>query len=152
MSGFKEHFRNEKRANTIKFIKNLFNNFGNYGDKTKFFILFWIFLVSTFVLFYNTLMFENKHPLECGTIYDMNYHENTEHEKSYHIFIKTPTTIESYNVSKYKWDQYSTLFKSSKNVEYCDTYLDKRYLFMIILTIFLALLSFIYFIKHCNEY
>ena len=105
-----------------------------------------MFFTSTMSLAYYVFTYENKFPLICGTIVNM---ENKQIEKReyYYIYINTGKTIEDFEISKTLYDKYLIPYKTNNNVQYCDTVMDSKFIFFIVLLFFLVVISFISF---CN--
>ena len=146
-SGFKEHFKSEKRIKTIAFISNFFSKIFGYvfSKKTFFFIMFWGCLGLTLALFYHTLMFDNKFPIICGKIIMM---EERQVNGNYgFITIQNSDIIDDFGVSEKEYKKYEELYNKNINTEYCDTYINNGFIFMIILTVISAIITLVYLIK-----
>jgi hypothetical protein len=152
MSGFGEYFKNEKRKSTISFFSNIFGSI--FSKKAWFFIAFWIFLVATFGAFYKTITFENKFPVECGKIVNMEIVEGENSNMTdYHIFIQvTSTHIEDLEVKKNVYTKYEKLFETNKNLSYCESYTDKMFIFFCFVTGILIIITLVFLISYANEY
>lgn len=147
MTGFKEYFEKEKRKNTLNFFGKLFNSFFTsiFSKKVWAFIAFWIFLVAAMYSLYITLTFKNKYPVECGTIQSFEVHYVDDNDTStYHIFVKTPNGLEDFSVSKPIFLKYEKQFKTNNNIQYCESYIEKTFLFYCFLTAILAIISIVF--------
>lgn len=156
MSGFGEHFKNERREKTLKFFKNLFD----VNKKTKYFYVFWIFFILTICAFYHTLTYDKKYTKKCGEIvnFETNYKTQEYNDGTidttymYHFFINNEHIIYDVKVDYLIYKTYEKLQNSGKKLEYCDEYTNNIFIFYIILTIILSILTIIYLITYNSTY
>lgn len=148
MSIFKEHLKLERRNLTLNFIKKYFGfSYQNFNWNI---IKFWLFLILTLFVLYKTLTFENKFPVECGKIVNCEKIQCNSCNKTfkYHIFIKNNKGIlEDLIVGGDVYGKYEKLWQIHKNVEYCESFTDKNYIFLIIIIILFTITTIIYGFK-----
>lgn len=150
MTGFGEHFKNERREKTLALIKNFFGAL--FSKKAWFFIAFWGFLFLTLYSLYKTLTFENKFPVECGKIENFEILSDGNGRPEHHIFIATPKGIEDLEVIESVYNKYEKLYKTDNNVKYCQSYIDKSFVFYWIVTGILAIITIVFLVSYSSEY
>lgn len=142
--GFKKFMENEKREKTFQFISNIFSN-SLWGS-----IKFWGFLSLTLFSLYKTVTYENKFPVNCGVIENMEIVDcecNGENSLRYHLFVNVNNKIEDLTIPKNIYDKYSKLYESDKNVKYCDSDTDNGFIFLICITVLLGIITLVYLIN-----
>ncbi len=152
MLGFKEFLKNERKNKTVELIKNIFSSI--FNKKNWLYVSFWFFLILTLGLFYQTLTFDNKFPVNCGKIIQFEktkYISEGKENFNYKFFVQTPKNIEEIDIKQEIYEKYEASYNTNNKIDYCDSYTNKAYVFFIFLTIISFIITIVYLIRYSSE-
>ncbi len=144
MSNFNEFLKNEKRKTFYRFIENMFGS--SFWD----WVFFWIFLTATMVGVYNIFIYENKKTTICENVIKINKDKcqcSSSDGYEYLIYIKNKNVIEEVNISSEKYYEIEKKLSNNESYTYCYTYVDKFYIYLIIITIVLGIIAFVFLVR-----